>query len=453
MISQIDARLKEYILDTMSEEKNVSTMFRHECNLINPNSDFTLTVPVSSFSLIQNFVENYQDIVQVEVWVTPQQYRDIQTHMQDLNCSLLFYSIDRKTGVDLFDVPPLVFDYTVFMEKREDIDKQYNSNIFNDNKEEGQDEVAKKSQTRFIHKLTLVSKEMRDLRYKGVNTIARNATIESIIKWVCYSFEIEHVKAIPADNTQVYKHITIPPLKYISDVFPFLQYEYGIYAKGLAYYFTNKTLYMYPCFDFSKDTTPIKEVLHICNANNTMFKGGSKYHTIKEEDIFVTSTAGIKVSPIDVAATENSGDNIVTTNADALRDRFAPVGGDGKVDIGEGHQTTIQRSNSTNNSSSSSQNIRYGGCRNNIYVTTSELASKDGMFMSALWTNCIPGILQPGQHVVYHYSNQEGDMVTAKGRLMSVVYLSRTSPMSSIDTAMTFIAGLGIFLEPERDDD
>lgn len=446
----IDNRIKEFVFDTMTPEEGVSTLYRSELTLINPNTEFKLQVPLQSFTIHQNFVEHYQDVVQAEVMITPQEYRSILENMQDLTCSLLLYPIDRTTTEDLFEIPPLTFDYTVFIDKREDIDKQYNSNIFNDNEEEGQEELAKKSQQRFTYKLTLISEEMRDLRYRGVNFTAKDTTVDAVIKWICNNFQVPHLKCVPIDNTKEYKHINIPPIMYIDNVFPYIQHNYGIYAKGLAYYFTNSTLYMYPCFDTSPDTSPVKQVIHICNANNSIFRGSPKYHTFKEEDIFITSTANIKVSPIDVAASENNGDNIITTNADALRDRFAPVGQDGKVEIGDSHQTLIQRGNVASNASSTSQNIKYAGCKNNIYESTTELASKEGSFMSATWSNCVPGVLFPGQSVVYHYSNNKGDMVTANGRLLGVVYLSRNSPMSSIELAISFVAGLIIYLEPER---
>ena len=98
MITEVSKRIQERILKAI-DDTDEKCVFSIKCNLVDPNSDYKLEPRyVKAFSVEQDFYETYTDTVQIQIAITPEEQKEILAHMQDLECSLIFYRTDVKTG-------------------------------------------------------------------------------------------------------------------------------------------------------------------------------------------------------------------------------------------------------------------------------------------------------------------------------------------------------------------
>lgn len=448
-VTFLDNRLKESLGSILSQDPH--SVYRHECYFLNPNKDLKITAKLYSISIIQDFVNTYLDTIQIEVELVPADYRVLMQNTQDLECCIILYPTDTDSGTDLYDLEPVIIQYAVFTEHQVDMDKQFQSNAFGDNKEDG-GTLLSASQAQAYGRFTfhLLSKEMRDIRKVQINMIGRDITLESVLHWSCQQFAVKNTIILPVDNTATIGNFIIPPMKNISNLFPYLQQRYGIYKKGLGYYYTDETMYVYPLYDTSIDTSPYKDgVIHLINGVRTYFNIGNFYHKWDGNDLYIAATHFLQVNPANTASSENLGDTIVTSNADNVLDRLAPVMGDGRVEVAD-NQTIIRRQNLAGNMSSDSQSVVYQDITSNIYQTTTKLAKDDGSILNAIWVNAQPMAIKPGHHLIYNYSSNDGDYQTSEGKVLGVMYQGIPFGMNAVKPLIRFNAYLRAFIEPEK---
>ena len=444
----LDPRLKEDLLTAINGK--ITILYRPECVFLKPDAELEIKAPVTSIIIVQDFVDTYQDTVQIEVRLNIDEYRAIQANIQDLECTLTLYPQYAESGTDNYDEDPIILEYVVFVQDQVDLDKQVQSNFAGDNKEDGVVLSQSQANTFAEYRFHLLSKTMRDMRKVQLNMISRETNIETVLHWACQNFGAESTVIIPPDNTSSITNFIIPPMHNLSTLFPYLQQRYGIYSKGMGYYYTGEVLYIYPLYDTSEKTTPIKDsVIYLINGVKTHFAMADVRAARVDNDLYIALTSTVKVAPMDTASAENKGDNLVSFNADNVLDRLAPVGGDGKVNINPNY-TVIQRQNTATNMNSVSQSVTYKDITSNIYQSTSALAKDDGSKMETVWANAIPYSLYPGQNVVYNYSSADGNYESSKGRLMGVVYVSRPVSMDAVHLSFVFHAAMTVFLEPEK---
>lgn len=448
-LTLLDPRLKEALGEIVTAE-HPHSLYRPECTLLNANAGIELKVRLFSMTVIQDFVNNYQDIIQIEVEMFPADYRNVIAHIQDLECSLVLYPCEPDTGTDIYDDDPIIIQDGVFTEDQTDFDKQFQSNAMGDNKDDGTTLSASQAQAYGRFKFHLMSKEMRDIRKVQINMIGRETTLEPVLHWACQQFKVDSTIILPVDNTSTIDNFIIPPMKNIGTLFPYLQQRYGIYKKGLGYYYTDNTLYMYPLYDTDVSTSPYQDgVVHLVNGVQTYFSMVNFFHKWDDQDLYIAATHYLEVHPMDTAASENKGDNIVTTNADTVLDRLAPVQGDGKVEVAD-NQTVIKRQNSAGNMSSDSQSVVYQDVTSNIYQTTTELARDDGSSLATIWGNAEPFSIKPAQHLVYTYSTNDGDFKTSEGKILGVMYQTVPLGINTTNTIIRFNAYIKAFIEAEK---
>lgn len=451
-ISILDERLKDDLYTAIDGSKSI--LYRSEFVFLKPDADIELPALVESLIITQDFIGTYQDTIQITLRLPVAEYRKILENLQDMECTLTLYPVETEQLTDDLDKDPLILEYAVFLEGQVDLDKQVQSNIAGDNKEDGGTPMSSEQANPTVHPtFHLLSKKMRDIRKVQLNMVSREVDIETVIHWACQNFGMDQVVVIPPDNKAPISNFVIPPMKNLSNLFPYLQQRYGIYSKGLGYYYTNETLYMYPCFDTAEDTCPYKDaVVYLINGVGTMFRMSNVTSNWVENDLYIALTQTVKVSPVNTASSENKGDNLITVNADNTLDRLAPVGGDGKVIVNP-NQTVIKRQNTATNMSSASQSVNYKDITSNIYQSTSELAADDGSILSTVWTGAQPFVLYPGQQVVYNYSSNDGDYKSTTGRLLAVRYVSATVGNDPRTPLLGFAAAISVFLEAEKKSD
>lgn len=451
MLTHLSTKLKEQIEQATSGK--VPYNYKAELIVTNPNTGFEYTALwVEDVIIIRDYVNNYMDIMQVTVEVTHQDLRNILVNMQDLEATLILTPKDEDTGAILYDYDPITFEMMVYMDSQVDLDKIINNSAFNDPDTE-KPLTPEQAQFTIQHTFSLISEKMHDVRQIGINAILKDVTMQDVLNWVCKQFEFDKVEIIDPKNTMTYEFIVIPPLQYIGTIFTYLQERYGVYDKGIGYYFQDDTMYIYPLFDTDTATSPVTGVMQLLNIPGEQFGGMKSYYTKIDDDILVAAAGKSSVKPLNSRGAENVGTSYVSTNTDQVLDQFVKIGNDGKVQRTEDSITTVQLGNTAGNISSKMQNIKYGGQSTNVYAATSELASYNGTLLTTYWWHCDPNILKPGHSVTYQFDSAKGEYKIQNGRLLRAVYASRVITSDTIAPDLVFNCAMEVFLDPDQNGD
>lgn len=442
-------RLKEMVDKAASGEERC--VYLPELLLVNPDTEYEFKCNRINHMLItQDFYKTYMDTIQVSIEINQKQLKEMLTNIQGLEASLILRAVDDIDMVVIDEQEPIIIETKVLIENQGDINKQGNVRLFEN--EEGEEETVAQIDTMFPYTLHLIEPDIYDIRHMQLNTMFNDVDVEKILHWSCQQFGAENTIIIPPNNNQVYSNLTIPPMHDIGSLYPYLQERYGIYAKGLGYYFTDKTMYIYPIFDYDEDTKTVDDILHILHVSPDYYAGMSRYHNQVDTDIFVLSNVKSIINTISSTGSENHGNVHMSVNAETLKDSFVTVDKDGKITRNKDDIATLSVHNNKGNMSKDMQNIRYKGERSNIYVSTSEMAMYDGAILTTGWRCAVPRLLKPGQNVVYHYDAEQGDYRTQNGRILSVEYMSTMHESAGLTKWFTFQATMSVFLEPDNKD-
>ena len=447
-------RLQEKIKEAVSGKD--SCVFSTECILHNPNTGFKYTARyVKGVNIVQEFIKSYMDQMQVEIEVTPREYEEITQNLQDMELTLTLTPMDVRYLHELYDQDPLIFKLKVVTEEQQDLEKKYNPNLFGDSTKETEVEshmTEGQHVTTVPYQFYCVEPEAYELRHKQANALATDADMNSTVSWLLQQFNASEVRMVPPNNEQKYQNLVLPPMQDISTILPYMQQRYGVYSKGLGYYFTNKIFYIFPIFDTDSSTSPTDYTLHIINAPEKYFLGLDRYHNKIDNEIFLASVSGVEISPLNVTGTENEGNTHISLNADKLRDNAAPVSPDGKVERQKNDITTVALANTGGNARSDMQNIKYTGENTNVYNSTSELAAMNGSILSTGWIRAVPRLIEPGMNVIYHYDSKGGVYKTHKGRILQVAYSGQTHPSEDGKKGwISFNANLQAHIAPDNE--
>lgn len=446
-------RVSELLQDKIDQAMagNDSCVYRPECTLHNPDTGFSFTTRnVRSITILQDFVTNYMDNITVSTDITPTEYQDIMSNIQNLECCIILTPQNVYFNSDIIDQDPIIIEMMVFLPNQEDIEKTYNINTFA--QKDAQPETPSQAGAIFTYTFNLISKEMHDIRQINLNAILKSCTMEDVLYWACQQFGVTNVELISPDNTETYDAIIIPPMHNFATLFPYLQERYGIYSKGLGYYYTGDTLYIYPQYDVSQDTATTDGVVQLIKVPENMLLGNDRYHAQVDDDILIASITRVITTPRNAAGAENIGTTHISTNSDSLRDQFVTIGTDGKVTRSSNDITTIALQNGAGNATSNMQNVRYAGERTNIYSSTAALAEINGTTLFTGWNKAVPWLIVPGQNVTFHFDSTEAGYRTQKGRIQRIFFGSSSISDASNEPNIAFVATLEVFLEPDQQD-
>lgn len=451
MLTNLSAKLKQKIKQALSGEG--TACYRVQCIFSNPTTGFRY-VPlwVSSVLLVQDFLDKYMDTMEISFSVNMDSLRDLLKNAQDLKCTVILTPVTPASVKVSYDQDEIVWDMMVYMDDQPDLDKIFTTSRF-ENPEKERKELVSQQEAYGDFTVTLISETMHTVRGIGINAILKDTTMNDVLHWICQQFKFENVEVIEPDNTVTYEAVIIPPLQYIGEVFEFLQERYGVYSKGLGYYFTNDTMYIYPLYDTELDTSPVDGTLHLVNIPENEYLGLNLYHVVVDDDIIVGSNSRARAKPLNSSGSENVATSYISVNSGQMLDQDVTIDGSGKVQKAK-NITVLKLQNTAGNMTSSMQNVKFSGQRTNVYAATSQLAAFNGTELTTAWIHAVPGLLKPGQHVIYHFDGQKGIYKTQEGKLARVIYRTTTSP-SGVSTMpnLTFTAALQIFLTPDEESD
>lgn len=448
MFVNVSEALNEKIYEALSGED--SAVFRVECKITNPNSGLNITPRlVTGFAIHQDFITKYTDDVRIMVELSIPDFMSLLNNVKDLECTLILQAVNVFFLCDDYDQEPLVFNMRAILPNQEDFQKKFNINAFED-ADTGEKTTLEQNIASVPVELQLIDKFIYGLRHRQMNAIFTESTMESVMHWIGQQIGVEKVCAIPPDNPASYSNLVIPPMQSIDTIFPFLQERYGIYSKGLGYYVVNNTLYIYPIHDIDPEKSPDVPVLHIVNCPEFNFGSLDKYHTKKDDDLYIVSNTTVNLKVLNTAGAENSGNVHVSVNADEVFDKFSTYKKGGDVEILPDTLTVLEMQGKSSNMSSDMQNVKFAGETTNLYSATATMAATDGSLMKLGWVRAVPHSIYPGESVIYHYDGEKKEYHTAKGKVLGVTYEAVTHPAVEIQPWFSFTAELSIKLEAEN---
>lgn len=454
--SKISKRLEKIVSTILNS--NERCVFEPECIFVNPNTGFKYTCRyLNSLDIIQDYVKNYTDNIQMAVKLTPKEYQSLLDNMQDLECIIKLNPVNMSSlKVDTEKDPIILENMRVVMDDQTNLNKTFHANAFHDdenlNKNSDGVMTPEKALAQMEYRCNLIAKDVYALRHVQLNSILTDTSLPNAINWLAFQFGAENNIIVPPDNDQVYTNFVIEPMKGISDIFGFIQNRYGIYSEGLGYYYTNKTLYIYPQYNTSEDRNIDKGILRIFNVPENSYAGNDRYHYINDNDVWILSNSSKTMTSLNTAGEENYGGTRISMNPDNQRDFSVTIEDNGEVkrDLSS-FSTVLQMSNKGGSMSSSSQNLKFEGQRSNVFLSTSEMAAINGTVLNCGWPCAKPMLIKPGQVLTYEYDDSDGTYATQKGRILACVYKSGLTASSNGKTPwVKFDCYMSVFLDPEK---
>lgn len=447
MITHLDERLRKKIYEGMSGKE--LCVFQPTCILHNPDTEYKYrALTVSQVTIIQDFLLSYMDVIQITIKMRLEDYIELRNNLQNLECTFILAPYVTASSETSLTENQIIYESKVFLTEQTDVTKKINPQQLNLNN--GLPSTASQALILIDYSFNIITKTMHTMRQIQMNAILSSATLEDTLHWICQQLNIEQATIIPPDNTITYDTLIIPPMKNIGDIFTYLQERYGVYSKGLCYYYEGDTMYIFPSFDFDQSTSPVKEITQIISAPSSMFIGNTHYHNQVDDTLMIVTNNPAEMKPLNSQGAENIGTAHLSVNADGVMDKFITIEEDGTLKRSENDITTVSLQNTDGNISSDMQNIKFTGNRNNIYASTSALAAYNGTKLTVKWNFAYPWKIKPGENIEYHYEDKDEKYETKKGRVQRIVYASNMYKSNEpLQPLLYFSSVLDIFLEPE----
>ena len=462
---------------------------------------------INSFRIEQNFVENYMNHYELNVMLTPAQYQKLFYNYKDLRCTVKFYAANINTsqifGKTFKGDPILVIEdaYCVFKDKQDIMKKNPKSTLIPEN------ENAKNTthQEQYLDNIIfqIMPKEDYQFRSADVNTILNNCTVKDAIYAIANSAEsVDALMCVDPDNKTVYKNIVIPPILSISDALTFLQQYYGIYSKGLGFYYQVGCLYVYPQFETSpilpKDKAPDVPVYkknkyatvtgdvlldemgdggmtHIYMVGEDNYTGLQYYHAFEGKTIHIVSNGKAVFRDLADAGMENVGYGFLAhhssrdiDSARTVLDSKIPLAnrfGIWPMNIHQNPNNSYLAQDGQNKElgmTSTLANVQYVDDKSNIFTLQSMLNSYKRNTAGFVWNNAVPFTFRPGYRICYHYDGEDESRrglddstaqslqyMTKDGVVDEVTYTFSLSK-SSDPEFYTCMADVGVSLEVDK---
>lgn len=441
------------VSDMLNQEIGVAVSANNSCiylpqiTLHNPNTEYEETFNMlESLNFVQDFTDSYMDKISAVIRIRVPQLRSIIENLQDLECTIILTPYHLLLNVPDYSQDPIIIKANVISDNA-DIDQMYNKSQFNSDEDRPPMNEAEQELT-MLYPLYLIEPAIYKARHQGINAILNNVDMEHTLQWICYQFGFQSVNIYKPDNPQVYGSVIIPPMKYLNDIFPYLQDRYGIYSAGLGYYITNDTVYIYPAYDKDPSHSVTPGVLHIIHGPENNYVGLNAYHSSVENDTWILSISAVSIQKPGIAAEENNGNTIMTINPNNAMDNGVVIGKDGTVTRDASTMTTIQSVNSQ--SMKSNSNVpKYEGNVTNVYNLTADMIVNGYDYITLEWLASIPRFIKPGQSVLYHYDSKDNVFCTQSGRIMSAEYTSVAHKGNNdFQKLFTFTCKLIFFVDP-----
>ena len=376
---------------------------------------------IDGLTIEQSFAGRFADRVTLELTLAPTDYMKLFNNSKGLQVSLRIVYYNSQTSQRVFTPPPISRTYKAMLTNPQDLSKKHTTGSLMPT--QSMPLVEQHISTRIPAKLSLIESDVYTIRQQKFHGIYQKQKVADVISHVTQSFNIKQIYLVPPDNTMAWDHIIIPPSQGMNEIFDYLHHTYGIYMKGIDWYYTNNMLYVYPAYE---NNPKIRYNADIYNAPEGSYAGLHSYHNIDASGtrLGIVSTTKVKTTDISRPSAENTGTGFSFTRASSIMDRTVTTNKKGTFinnnnSLVVGTKTDRAMSNSANNPT-------HTKTTDNIFAESSKLAKWSAVLIECGWTSAVPFLLYPGHNIKYHF-DKNGSFTTQQGILERVVYVFQKS--------------------------
>lgn len=402
---------------------------------------------VDQLEFKQLFNDNVTDDIQVRLNIQPIDLLELVNYQSSMYATLLIEYVDQDSSEVILDEDPELYTFKVFVHDLTNIAKTYGITAIVDVDDTGN--VSEDQASTLIDiDMQLISDVCYNMNKQMFVGELSNVNVEDAIRYLSTVMGVKRINMVTPDNTTKFHHLYIPPeYSSFNVIFDYIQVKYGVYDAGLAYYFTNDILYIYPAYDVKIKR---KRKMSVIKINPKTYAGLPNYHDVDpvSNDItLISNTSSIHRTLSNVSA-ENDGNSEMFILADRVIDGQVKVVGD---DISL-NNITVTCSNLKDNSIAKESAIpRYRKPTNNIFNKVSKIAESNTELILIGWPNARLYMLDPGMELKYIYDDREVVM-DKSGILESASYTIQRSTRHGSEILYTCLASLILRLEIDENE-
>lgn len=391
---------------------NISASFRS-----NKDAKFSYdAINIQELAITQDFINNIVDLIDITFYISPSELLAILAVEQELTCTLKLSKFDKYTSKSSI-APLFIKQYKVVIKNKQDVLKIFNKNDIIPASEAMRTEAQQSN----LFKVTfqLIDETSYLIRKRKVNFIGRDMTIKDAILLIANLMDIKKISLVPVHNQNKYTNLIIPPVMELSNIFLYLQNhrDYGIYEKGLGYYFTDETLYIYPAFE-TEPTTPI--CAHIYYIGPNKMEGLDNYSVIESNTVNIIANKTSNVMELSALGIENIGNNFLTQNLNKIIDNNYDIDDSSILDIKK-YNTQVIANMATKGIVNKPIQPVFTTSSGTYFGIKSEMARYNRSLISVGWQHANLFTFKPGWAINYHYDNM-GSYSTRTGICEQVKY-------------------------------
>jgi hypothetical protein len=414
--------------------QNISTAMSDAVEAVLQNSsitDFTIDVVITNMNnqsfnftplwldkiaINQAYADAFADEIFLEFTCAPTEYIALYNATQGLMVSLRFVYMDPESGQRVYTPTPVARTYKAMLMDPKDILKQYTTGALMPTT--NMPETEQHLSARIPTKLWCIESDVYSIRQQQFHGTFSQAKIGDVITYIASQYSIKQIYLVTPDDTMAWDHIIIPPSQNFDEIFDYLHFTYGVYMKGIDWYYTNGILYVYPAYE---NNPSIKYTADIYNAPSGNYAGVMSYHqsNTASNNIGIVSTTPVQTTDVSRPSAEESGTSFSFMRAATLIDGAFTTNANGTF-VNNNNSLTVG-TQTDRAASAGANNPRYTKTTDNIYYETSKLAKNATSLIHCGWKKAVPFLLYPGHNVKYHY-DQNGVFTYQQGILEGVWY-------------------------------
>nr|DAG42891.1 MAG TPA: hypothetical protein [Bacteriophage sp.] len=381
-----------------------------ECMFFGDNRTNNERFEITPFEIVrltieQNFNTNYTDEISLVVSLMPAQYLQMYDNSRGLKCSLKFTPMNKNT-MKRETAPTIIKEYLVVFKDKSDIRKRYSKEAL---VPESRGQMTQAQQGALIPdaEFQLIDETAYRLRKIKFNFIARQVTIKDAILLICKLCHITKAAIVQPDNDKLYENFYIPPSLSFDQTMIFLQSYYGVYDKGLGFYYTDGVLYVFPECE-TKPTTP--ESAHLYYVGNS-YTGNDVNHAMADSVTHIVLSGFSKEKDLQDTGSEMEGTSMIIQDATRIIDNATTIGesnatGLGKVSVNELNTSVFSANKLDLGMVYNAYQPMFRFDDSNPYKLRELLNAYRRVIVSTQWDAAVPFTFKPGYCIYYHYDGE-----------------------------------------------